>query len=128
MRIFADLQVHSRYSRATSKNMNLKELGRFAAMKGLNVVGTGDFTHPDWREEIRKDLQDSRGSGLYRLKEGAFQVQYMITGEVNTTFQFGEKSRRIQHCLLAPSIEAAEAVSARVAKHETRLNEGRVPL
>jgi len=101
--------------------MNLKELGRFAAMKGLNVVGTGDFTHPDWRKEIRKDLQDSRGSGLYRLKEGAFQVQYMITGEVNTTFQFGEKSRRIHHCLLAPSIEAADAVSDRLAKHGNML-------
>ena len=108
--------------------MNLKELGRFAAMKGLNVVGTGDFTHPDWRKEIRKDLQDSRGSGLYRLKEGAFQVQYMITGEVNTTFQFGEKSRRIHHCLLAPSIEAADAVSDRLAKHGNMLNDGRPTL
>jgi len=84
MRVFADLQVHSPYSRATSKNMDLKELGRFAAMKGLNVVGTGDFTHPAWRKEIRKDLQDSPDSGLYRLKEGAFQIQYMITGEAGS--------------------------------------------
>src|SRR3989475_5716160 len=128
MRVFADLQVHSPYSRATSKNMDLKELGRFAAMKGLNVVGTGDFTHPAWRKEIRKDLQDSPDSGLYRLKEGAFQIQYMITGEVNTTFQFDEKSRRIHHCLLAPSIEAADAVSDRLAKFGNLLSDGRPTL
>jgi len=108
--------------------MDLKELGRFAAMKGLNVVGTGDFTHPAWRKEIRKDLQDSPDSGLYRLKEGAFQIQYMITGEVNTTFQFDEKSRRIHHCLLAPSLEAADAVSDRLAKFGNLLSDGRPTL
>jgi uncharacterized protein (TIGR00375 family) len=128
MRVFADLQVHSPYSRATSKNMDLKELARFASMKGLNVVGTGDFTHPDWRKQIRKDLQDSPDSGLYRLREGTFQVQYMVTGEVNTTFQFDEKSRRIHHCLLAPSIEAADAVSDRLAKLGNLPSDGRPTL
>jgi uncharacterized protein (TIGR00375 family) len=128
MRVFADLQVHSPYSRATSKNMDLKELTRCASMKGLNVVGTGDFTHPDWRKEIRKDLQDSPDSGLYQLRDSALQVQYMITGEVNTTFQFGEKSRRIHHCLLAPSIEAADAVSDRLAKYGNLLSDGRPTL
>src|SRR5438477_7303668 len=80
MRVFADLQLHSPYSRATSKNMNLKELAHFASMKGLNLVGTGDCTHPDWRKEIRTDLQDVPGSGLYRLRDGTVHVQYMITG------------------------------------------------
>jgi uncharacterized protein (TIGR00375 family) len=128
MRVFADLQVHSPYSRATSKNMDLKELARFAEMKGLNVVGTGDFTHPDWRKEIRKDLQDSPDSGFYRLRDGDFQVQYMITGEVNTTFRFDEKSRRIHHCLLAPSIEAADAVGDRLAKYGNLVSDGRPTL
>ena len=108
--------------------MDLKALARFASMKGLNVVGTGDFTHPDWRKEIRRDVQDSSDSGLYRLRDGDFQVQYMITGEVNTTFQFGEKSRRIHHCLLAPSIEAADAVSDRLAKYGNLLSDGRPTL
>jgi uncharacterized protein (TIGR00375 family) len=128
MRVFADLQVHSPYSRATSKNMDLKELARFASLKGLNVLGTGDFTHPDWRKEIREDLQDSPDSGLYQLRDGTFQVQYMITGEVNTTFQFGEKSRRIHHCLLAPSIEVADAVSDRLAKYGNLSSDGRPTL
>ncbi len=128
MRVFADLQVHSPYSRATSKNMNLKELANFASTKGLNVVGSGDFTHPDWRKEIRNSLHDATDSGLYRLKGIDFPVQFMITGEVNTTFQFGEKSRRIHHCLLAPSIESAEAVSERLAKYGNLLSDGRPTL
>ena len=128
MRVFADLQVHSPYSRATSKNMNLKEVARFASMKGLNVVGTGDFTHPDWRKEIRRDLQDATDSGLYQLRDGAFQVRYMISGEVNTTFSFGYKSRRIHHCLLAPSIESADAVSDRLAKYGNLSSDGRPTL
>ncbi|HEV2120087.1 MAG TPA: endonuclease Q family protein [Candidatus Bathyarchaeia archaeon] len=128
MRVFADLQLHSPYSRATSKNMNLKELARFASMKGLNVVGTGDCTHPNWRKENRIDLQDSTGSGLYQLRDSTSQVQFIVTGEVNTTFQFGEKSRRIHHCLLVPSIESADAVSDRLAKYGNLLSDGRPTL
>ncbi|TMI29471.1 DNA helicase UvrD [Candidatus Bathyarchaeota archaeon] len=108
--------------------MNLKELAHFASMKGLNLVGTGDCTHPDWRKEIRTDLQDVPGSGLYRLRDGTVHVQYMITGEVNTTFQLGEKSRRIHHCLLVPSIESADAVSDRLAKYGNLASDGRPTL
>src|SRR2546426_7409988 len=108
--------------------MNLKELARFASMKGLNIVGTGDFTHPEWRNEISKDLQDVADSGLYTLRDSTLQVQYMLTGEVNTTFHFNEKSRRIHHCLLAPSIESAKAVSDRLAKHGNLVSDGRPTL
>jgi uncharacterized protein (TIGR00375 family) len=125
LRVFADLQVHSPYSRATSKNMNLKEVGRFAAMKGLSVVGTGDFTHPEWRKEIGRDLNDASDSGLYEIRGDEFQVSFMLTGEVNTTFQFKEKSRRIHHCLLAPSKESAEAVSDRLSRFGNLLSDGR---
>jgi uncharacterized protein (TIGR00375 family) len=128
MRVFADLQVHGPYSRATSKNMNLKELSRFASMKGVNVVGTGDCTHPDWRKDIRKDLQDASGSGVYRFRDSTYPVEYMITGEVNTTFRFGEKSRRIHHCLLVPSIESADAVSDRLSKYGNLSSDGRPTL
>lgn len=124
LRVFADLQVHSPYSRATSKNMNLEELAKFSSMKGLDVVGTGDFTHPAWRKEIRKELDES-GGGLYQLKDKSSKIQYMITGEVNTTFRFEEKSRRVHHCLLAPSLEAAEAVSDRLSHYGNLSSDGR---
>jgi uncharacterized protein (TIGR00375 family) len=128
MRVFADLQVHSPFSRATSKNMNLRELARFASMKGLNVVGTGDFTHPEWRKEIRIDLEDNTGSGLFAPRDSTVQVQFMVTGEVNSTFQFENKSRRIHHCLLVPSLESADAVSDRLAKYGNLMSDGRPTL
>jgi PHP family Zn ribbon phosphoesterase len=108
--------------------MNLKELARFASIKGLDIVGTGDFTQPDWRNEISRDLQEVADSGLYTLRDSALQVRYMLTGEVNTTFPFKEKSRRIHHCLLAPSIESAKAVSDRLAKYGNLLSDGRPTL
>ena len=108
--------------------MNLKELARFASIKGLNVVGTGDCTHPDWRKEIRMDLQDTRDSELYQLRDGTSRVRFMVTGEVNTTFQFREKSRRIHHCLLVPSIESADAISDRLAKYGNLQSDGRPTL
>ncbi len=124
MRSFVDLQVHSPYSRATSKSMNLKELAHFASMKGLSVVGTGDFTHPTWRKEIREVLGEP-ASGLYSSRDKRFQLQFMITGEVNTTFQFEEKSHRVHHCLLSPAIESAEAVSDRLSKYGKLSSDGR---
>ena len=104
--------------------MNLKELGKFSVMKGLEVVGTGDFTHPAWWKEIRKELAES-GNGLYQLRDEALKVQFMITGEVNTTFRFEDKSRRVHHCLLAPSLETAEAVSDRLSHYGNLSSDGR---
>ncbi|OLD01284.1 hypothetical protein AUG19_02165 [archaeon 13_1_20CM_2_54_9] len=125
MRIIADLQVHSPYSRATSQNMNLKELDHFAQLKGLTVVGTGDFTQPDWRSGLSRDLKEDAGSGLYRLKSSPSSIRFMITGEVNTTFAFEDRSRRVHHCLLAPSLESAGAVSDRLHRFGNLASDGR---
>lgn len=127
MRVFADLQVHSPYSRATSQNMNLRDLDRFSRVKGLGIVGTGDFTHPDWRRELSRSLEEAESTGLYRLK-GMQSVYFMATGEVNTTYIFEGKSRRVHHCLLAPSIESAEAVSSRLSRFGNLASDGRPTL
>ncbi len=127
VRVIADLQVHSPYSRATSQNMNLDDLARFARVKGLGIVGTGDFTHPDWRRELARSLEQVQDSGLYRLRESP-SVLFMVTGEVNTTYASGQKSRRIHHCLLAPSIESGEAVSDRVSQFGNLSSDGRPTL
>lgn len=107
--------------------MSLKDLSHFAKVKGLAVVGTGDFTHPDWRRELQRSLVQHEGSGLYKLK-GFDSVLFMMTGEVNTTFTFGERSRRIHHCLLAPSLEAADMVSSRLSKFGNLASDGRPTL
>lgn len=104
--------------------MNLKELDHFAQLKGLGVVGTGDFTQPDWRRSLSRDLDDG-GSGLYRLKSSTSSILFMASGEVNTTFAFEDRSRRVHHCLLAPSLESAGAVSDRLARFGNLSSDGR---
>jgi len=66
IRVISDLHVHSRYSRATSQRLCIKEIDRFAGIKGLNLIGTGDFTHPEWFKELRASLVHQSDSGLYK--------------------------------------------------------------
>jgi uncharacterized protein (TIGR00375 family) len=107
--------------------MSLKHLIHFAKVKGLGVVGTGDFTHPDWGRELQRSLFQHEGSGLYKLKD-LDSVLFMVTGEVNTTFTYGKRSRRIHHCLLAPSPEAADLVSNRLSKFGNLASDARPTL
>lgn len=95
MRIIADLHIHSRYSRATSERMYPNEIARFAKIKGLNLVGTGDFTHPKWLNELRESLVKDENTLLYKLSGNqANPVQFMITTEVNTVFSCQNQQRR----------------------------------
>jgi DNA helicase-2/ATP-dependent DNA helicase PcrA len=68
LRVIADLHIHSKFSRSTSQNMNLQEIERFAIMKGLSIIGTGDFTHPLWMKEIKTCLKPKSGTGFYAIK------------------------------------------------------------
>jgi len=112
MRIIADLHIHSPFSRAVSRDMTIKNIERGAIAKGLHVVGTGDFTHPLWRREL-KALEEE--GGLYRTRDvGA--VRFIISGEVCTNFLVKEKTRRIHHLILLPSIEAADRLSSVLGK------------
>ncbi len=67
MRVIADLHIHGRYSRATSEQMNILEIARYSKIKGLNLVGTGDFTHPQWLKEINETLTPDMDTGLFKL-------------------------------------------------------------
>lgn len=119
-RIVADLHIHSPYSRATSKDMTLKNLDRGASVKGINVLGTGDFTHRKWRDEL-KSLKEE--DGLYRMEGG--HTRFLVTGEVCTNFEFEGKTRRIHHLILLPSLEIAEQVCERLSKYGDLEADGR---
>jgi uncharacterized protein (TIGR00375 family) len=114
MRIIADLHIHSLYSRATSKEMNLATIARVAAIKGINIVGTGDFTHPAHFASIEKELTPAE-NGLFRLKESkskaAADVRFMLTAEVSNIYKQGDKTRKIHNLLFAPSLEAARKMN-----------------
>ncbi|MEM3381366.1 MAG: endonuclease Q family protein [Candidatus Bathyarchaeia archaeon] len=125
MRVIADLHIHSRFSRATSQTMNLIEIERFAQVKGLSVVGCGDFTHPLWIREIKKILEPIGDAGLYKISSNEPKVAFMISGEVCTIFESMGKIKKIHHIILSPSIEVAEQISDRLVKFGDLTVDGR---
>ena len=103
----ADFHIHSRYSRACSKDLTVDELAKWAKIKGIGVLGTGDFTHPLWLQELKDALRQT-GSGLFE-RHG---VHFILTTEVNTLFYKVGKAHQIHHVLIAPSIESVERINA----------------
>ncbi|MFQ5735584.1 MAG: endonuclease Q family protein [Thermodesulfobacteriota bacterium] len=111
MKIIADLHIHSSYSRATSRDMNLRELARWAGIKGIDLLGTGDFTHPAHFASI-VELLEPNGGGLFRLKGSDSPVHFMLSAEVSNIFSQDGKTRKIHSLIYAPSIEAARSINA----------------
>lgn len=106
MKIVADLHIHSRYSRATSTEMNIPAIAHSAKLKGIQVVGTGDFTHPEWRAELRNELDDV-GNGLFRHEE----TYFILSTEVSLIYREGDRTRRIHLVILAPGFDEVEQIS-----------------
>lgn len=122
---YADLHIHSRYSRATSRDCDLPHLDLWARKKGIALVGTGDFTHPAWRQELQEQLLPAE-EGLYRLKE-AYRLpwdsawpqgepRFLVTGEISSIYKQGGKTRKVHNVLLLPSLEAAEKLARRLER------------
>ncbi len=103
--IIADLHIHSRFSRGTSKDIDFENLAKFAKIKGVNLLGTGDFTHPSWLNEIKK-LHDS-GAGIYYYKGFPF----LLSCEISLIYSDGKKQRRVHLLVLAPNIEIVEQIN-----------------
>jgi uncharacterized protein (TIGR00375 family) len=109
--------------------MNIDEIARFAQIKGLNLVGTGDFTHPKWLEELKRDLVEVPEISLYKpAKNQASPVHYMITGEVSTIFTFENSVKKIHHVILTPNIETAVQINDRLARYGNLAIDGRPTL
>jgi len=126
LRVVADLHIHSRYSRATSERMNVEEIARYAKIKGLNLVGTGDFTHPKWLVELKESLIPDSSTSLYRAaKTPDLAVHFMVTSEVCTIFTFENEVRKIHHVILTPSIQTAEQINDRLSKYGSLSSDGR---
>lgn len=142
MRIIADLHIHSRYARAVSRDMTLENLDHWARLKGITVLGTGDFTHPVWMTEIKRKLEPAE-PGLYVLKPEVFarrshpghrpqtrdaSTRFMLTVEISSIYSKGGKVRRIHNLLFAPSVETAEKITARLARIGNLAADGRPTL
>lgn len=124
MRIIADLHIHSPYARAVSKAMTLENLDIWATLKGITVMGTGDFTHPQWMKEIKSQLEPAE-SGLYQLKKKSKGTRFLLTVEISSIYSKGGKTRRIHNLVFAPSIEVAEKINKVLGWHGNIKSDGR---
>ena len=129
LRVIADLHLHSRYSRATSQKMNTEEMARFARIKGLTLLGTGDFAHPKWLKELQETLTQESDTGLYKLASNpASPVSFMLTTEVSTIFTFENTVKKVHHVILTPNFETAAQINDRLSKHGNLSADGRPTL
>lgn len=121
MMYIADLHIHSLLSRATSRDCDLPHLDWWAGRKGIGLLGTGDFTHPAWRAELREQLTPA-GEGVYALREDlrlphgmtGEPPRFVITGEISSIYKRDGKTRKVHKLILLPSLEAADELSARL--------------
>jgi len=97
MKIIADLHIHGRNSQATSKNINIQTLEKYAKMKGVDLLGTGDFTHPKWIKHLKKELP-TENQGIYYTKNG---FPFLLQTELSLVYTQGGKGRRIQTLMLS---------------------------
>ncbi len=111
MRVITDWHLHSRFSRACSQELTLENNALWCEKKGVNVLGTADFTHPTWFGEMTEKLVEAE-PGLYALRSGSFpSMRYMMTTEVAQIYKRGGKIRRIHNIILAPSIETVAKIN-----------------
>src|SRR3989344_4067068 len=100
MRLFAEFHVHSRFAMGCSRNIDLQNNSTWFKIKGLNLAGTGDFTHPMWLAEIKKQLQPL-GNGIYTFNG----LNFVLSAEVSNVYEQDNKVRKVHHVVLAPSFE-----------------------
>ncbi len=111
MKIIADLHIHSKYSRATSPTTDLENLDKWGHIKGINVLGTGDFTHPQWFQQLKENL-DLAEPGLFRLKKSNTGVRFLLTSEISCIYSKKGRTRKIHIVILSPSFEVVEKINA----------------
>lgn len=131
MKIIADFHIHSPYSRAVSRAMTLENLDFWAKIKGITVMGTGDFTHPAWIKEIKAKLEPAE-AGLYRLNRQATsdkrqggETRFILTSEISSIYSKGGKVRRIHSLIFFPSIAGVEEFNAIVGARGNLKADGR---
>jgi PHP family Zn ribbon phosphoesterase len=137
MMYYADFHIHSRYSRATSKNLNLEELALWAQLKGIHVVGTGDCLHPAWMKELKDKLEPAE-PGLFQLKASCRKnaskkvpkacqadVRFMLSTEIANIYKKADKVRKVHNVVFAPGFDAAEKIRAKLDKIGNLKSDGR---
>jgi uncharacterized protein (TIGR00375 family) len=134
MRFIADLHIHSRHSRATSKDMSLESLWKWAQLKGIAVIGTGDFTHPKWFQEMKEKLE-AIDNNIFKLKHKyqsndipiscRAEVYFMLTAEISCIYSKNGKVRKIHSLIFVPDLATAARMNAVLSKIGNLSSDGR---
>jgi uncharacterized protein (TIGR00375 family) len=135
----ADLHIHSRYSRACSRDLDLPNLAWWARRKGIAVLGTGDITHPAWRDHVREHLRPAE-PGLFRLSPeveaevdrrlpprlaATAAARFLLSVEISTIYKRGGRTRKVHHLVFLPDLDAAERFTGRLARIGNLASDGR---
>ena len=137
MQFTIDVHLHSRFARATSRELNPSNLHKWSALKGVDVVGTGDYTHPEWFAELSEQLEPAE-EGLYQLELGRRAaveqelpercrraVRFMLSVEISTIYKKGDKTRKIHHVVILPTLESAARLNRRLGAIGNLHSDGR---
>ena len=137
MQFVIDVHLHSRFARATSRELNPSNLHKWSALKGVDVVGTGDYTHPEWFAELSEQLEPAE-EGLYQLEPGRRTaveqewpehcrraVRFMLSVEISTIYKKGDKTRKIHHVVILPSLESVARLNRRLGAIGNLHSDGR---
>lgn len=122
MKFIADFHIHSKYSRATSGQTDLENISKWAEIKGVKVIATGDFTHPQWIKSIKEELKPVE-PGLFQYKNS--NTRFLLTTEISCIYSKKEKTRKIHLIVLSPSIEIAEKINEELLKIGNLKSDGR---
>lgn len=138
MELIVDLHIHSHYARATSPDMNLISLYKWGKIKGISIIGTGDFTHPAWMRELQDKLEPAE-SGLYRLKDSLAKqadtkipescrgnvLRFVPTVEISNIYSKHGKLRKLHNIVVMPDLESAQKLNVELSKIGNLLADGR---
>ncbi len=127
MKVIADLHIHSKYARACSRDLNPTNLAIWADKKGISILGTGDFTHPKWLEELKENLEESK-NGLYKLKNSNSKTLFMLTTELASIYKQGDKVRRVHNLVFAPNFAAVDKLVELLEKRGVNLKSDGRPI
>ena len=120
MEFIADFHIHSKYSRATSRDMDIRHLAEWAKLKGITLMGTGDFTHHLWLEELKNNLEDL-GNGLFKYKD----VYFILTTEISSIYSKKGKTYRIHNMVFSPSFKTTDKINERLSRVGNLASDGR---
>ena len=127
MEFLADFHIHSKYSRATSQDMNTSRIAEWARLKGVTLMGSGDFTHHLWLEELKANLEDT-GNGLFKFSAGrqaGSDIYFMLTAEISSIYSKGGRGYRVHSVIFAPSFKTVDKINNALSRRGNLASDGR---